>query len=68
MIEYLLLILVPIIMGLIWWHQDNKRKAQELSDRLYNAENNITRLNNVNYKIKKHTRKKNNNKQLSFDL
>ena len=25
-------------------------EAQQLSDRLYNAENNITRLNNVNYK------------------
>ena len=48
--EYLLLILVPIIMGLIWWYQDNKRQAQKLSDRLYNAENNITRMNNVNYK------------------
>ena len=46
--EYLLLILAPIIMGLIWWHQDKKKKAQELSDRLYNAENNITHLNNLN--------------------
>ena len=50
MIEYLLLILVPIIMGLIWWYQDNKRKAQKLSDRLHSVENNVTRLNNVNYK------------------
>jgi len=50
MTEYLLLILVPIIMGLIWWYQDNKRQAQKLSDRLYNAENNITHLNNLNNK------------------
>ena len=50
MIEYLLLILVPIFMGLIWWYHDNKRKAQKLSDRLHNVENNVTRLNNVNYK------------------
>jgi len=50
MIEYLLLILVPIVMGLIWWYQDNKREKQKLSDRLYDAENNITRLNNVKYK------------------
>ena len=50
MTEYLLLILVPIIMGLIWWYQDNKRQAQKLSDRLHNFENNVTRLNNVNYK------------------
>ena len=50
MTEYLLLILAPIIMGLIWWYQDDKRKAQELSDRLHNVENNVTRLNNVNYK------------------
>ena len=50
MIEYLLLILVPIIMGLVWWYQDKKKKEQELSDRLYNAENNITHLNNLNNK------------------
>ena len=30
--------------------KDKKKKDQELSDRLYNAENNITHLNNVNYK------------------
>ena len=50
MTEYLLLILVPVIMGLIWWYQDNKREAQKLSDRLYDAENNITRLNNLTNK------------------
>ena len=48
--EYLLLILAPIIMGLIWWYQDNKKEKQRLSDRLYNAENNITHLNNLNNK------------------
>ena len=48
MIEYLLLIIAPIIMGLIWWYQDDKRKAQELSDRLHNVENNVTHLNNLN--------------------
>ena len=50
MTEYLLLILVPIIMGLIWWYQDNKRAAQKLSDRLHNVENNVTHLNNLKYK------------------
>ena len=49
MIEYLLLIIAPIIMGLIWWYQDKKKKEEEeLSNRLYNAENNITHLNNLN--------------------
>mgnify|MGYP003640444587 FL=1 len=46
--ELIIIILAPIIMGLIWWYQDKKRQAQKLSDRLYNAENNITHLNNLN--------------------
>ena len=46
--EVIILVLAPIIMGLIWWYQDTKRKAQKLSDRLYQAENNITHLNNLN--------------------
>ena len=48
--EIILIILAPLIMGLVWWYQDKKKKEQELSDRLYQAENNITHLNNVNYK------------------
>ena len=50
MIEYLLLILAPIIMGLIWWYQDKLKKIQTLSDRLHNVENNVTKLTNVKYK------------------
>ena len=48
--ELIIIILAPIIMGLVWWYQDKKKKEQELSDRLYNAENNITHLNNLNNK------------------
>ena len=48
--EISIIILGCLIMGFFLWRQDNKRKAQKLSDRLYNAENNITHLNNVNYK------------------
>ena len=42
----IIIILAPIIMGLVWAYQYKKRKAQLLSDRLHNAENNITRLKN----------------------
>ena len=42
----LILILAPIIIFTWLWYQDKKRKAQLLSDRLHNAENNITRLKN----------------------
>ena len=42
----IIIILGPIIMGLVWVYQDKKRQAQLLSDRLHNAENNITRLKN----------------------
>jgi hypothetical protein len=48
--EYLILILAPLIVWLVWIYQDNKRQAQKLSDRLHNVENNVTQLNNVNYK------------------
>ena len=48
MIDKILLIIIlgPIILGLVWAYQDKKRKAQLLSDRLHNAENNIIRLKN----------------------
>ena len=48
MIDKILLIIIlgPIILGLVWAYQDKKRKAQLLSDRLHNAENNIMRLKN----------------------
>ena len=39
-----------LVLGFFLWREDKKKKDQELSDRLHNAENNITRLNNVNYK------------------
>ena len=42
----IIIILGPIIMGLVLVYQDKKRKAQLLSDRLHNAENNIIRLKN----------------------
>ena len=51
--ELIIIILAPIIMGLVWWYQDKKKKEQELSDRLYNVENNITRLSNQEYMRKK---------------
>ena len=44
--DLLIIILAFLVVGLIWWYQDKKRKEQELSDRLHNAENNITRLKN----------------------
>ena len=39
-----------IIAGIYLARAIEESEAQQLSDRLYNAENNITRLNNVNYK------------------
>ena len=48
--EIILIILGCLVMGFFLWREDKKKKDQELSDRLYNAENNITHLNNVNYK------------------
>ena len=39
-----------IIAGIYLSRAMEESEAQQLSDRLYNAENNITRLNNVNYK------------------
>ena len=64
--EIILIILGCLLLGFFLWREDKKKKEQELSDRLYQAENNITYLNNVNYKIKKHKKKK--NKQLSFNF
>ena len=48
--EIILIILMGLAMGFFLWREDKKKKAQELSDRLYNAENNITHLNNLNNK------------------
>ena len=49
--ELIIIILASLITGLVWWYQDKKKKEEEeLSNRLYQAENNITRLNNVKYK------------------
>ena len=46
MIEIILLIALPLVVGVVWWYQDNKREAEKLSDRLHIAENNITYLKN----------------------
>ena len=48
--EIILIILGCLVMGFFLWRQDKKKKEQELSDRLYNVENNITHLNNLNNK------------------
>ena len=48
--EIILIILGCLVMGFFLWREDNKREKQKLSDRLYNAENNITHLNNLNNK------------------
>ena len=48
--EIILIILMGLAMGFFLWRQDKKKKDQELSDRLYQAENNITHLNNLNNK------------------
>ena len=42
--QIILIILGGLILGFFLWRQDKKKKEQELSDRLYIAENNITYL------------------------
>ena len=44
--ELIIIILGCLIMGFFLWRQDKKKKAEELSNRLYIAENNITYLKN----------------------
>ena len=44
--ELIIIILACLIMGFFLWRQDKKKKEQDLSDRLYIAENNITYLKN----------------------
>jgi len=44
--EITVIVLSPIIVFAWLWYRDKKRQAQILSDRLHNAENNITRLRN----------------------
>ena len=46
--EIIIIILGCLVMGFFLWREDKKKKYQDLSDRLYNAENNITHLNNLN--------------------
>ena len=43
--EIIIIILAPIILFTWLWYRD-KREAELLSDRLHNAENNITQLKN----------------------
>jgi len=44
--EIIVIVLGPILVFAWLWYQDKKRQAEKLSDRLHNAENNITRLKN----------------------
>tara|TARA_R100001244_G_scaffold128330_1_gene99254 strand:+ start:554 stop:724 length:171 start_codon:yes stop_codon:yes gene_type:complete len=44
--EYIILILAPILIFGWAWYRDKKKKAEELSNRLHIAENNITYLKN----------------------
>ena len=44
--EISIIILGCLVMGFFLWRQDKKKKAEELSNRLYIAENNITYLKN----------------------
>ncbi len=48
--EIIIIILGCLVMGFFLWREDKKKKEQDLSDRLCNVENNITRLNNLNNK------------------
>ena len=48
--EIILIILMGLVMGLFLWREDKKKKEEETSNRLYQAENNITHLNNLNNK------------------
>ena len=43
--ETIILILAPIILFAWLWYRD-KREAEKLSNRLHNAENNVTQLKN----------------------
>jgi DNA-binding Xre family transcriptional regulator len=44
--EISIIVLGCLIMGFFLWRQDKKKKEEELSNRLYIAENNITYLKN----------------------
>ena len=44
--EITVIVLSPLILLAWLWYQDKKRQAEKLSDRLHNAENNITQLKN----------------------
>ena len=46
--EIILIILMGLVLGFFLWREDKKKKEEDLSNRLYNAENNITHLNNLN--------------------
>ena len=48
--EIILIILGCLVMGFFLWREDKKKKEEETSNRLYQAENNITHLNNLNNK------------------
>ena len=44
--ELIIIVLGCLIFGFFLWKQEKKKKAEELSDRLHIAENNITYLKN----------------------
>ena len=44
--EIIIIILAPILVFIWLWYQDKKRKAEKLSNRLHNFENNVTLLKN----------------------
>ena len=46
--EIILIILGCLVMGFFLWRQDKKKKEEETSNRLYQAERDIIRLNNLN--------------------
>ena len=48
--EIILIILMGLVLGFFLWREDKKKKEEETSNRLYQAENNITHLNNLNNK------------------
>ena len=46
--EIILIILGCLVMGFFLWREDKKKKEEETSNRLYQAERDIIRLNNLN--------------------
>jgi len=45
--ELILIILGCLLLGFFLWREDKKKKEEETSNRLYQAERDIIRLNNL---------------------